>query len=142
MNFGFKFGLGEHPVTGLKTHPNVLLSEVFPNNPKRIVVEWDRAMKGTTDIRFAIFITVDGAAPILPETVIFSENAGKFYMMLVMTVDVLPGQVIDWAYDDSTTSERLSSVVGDMVAIGSSHHVDNKLPSVSEFGPGYNDAFN
>jgi len=105
--------------------PIVLLSEVYANNDKRIVVEWDRAMKADADIRFDIDIVIDGAAAILAETVIFSEVSGKHYMMLVMTLPVVAGQLLTWNYD--TTGGSLSSVVGDFQAEGHMHPVDNKL---------------
>ena len=118
-------------INELKEVPIVLLSEVYANNDKRIVVEWDRAMKADADIRFDIDIVIDGAAAILAETVIFSEVSGKHYMMLVMTLPVVAGQVLTWSYD--TTGGRLSSVVGDFQAEGHVHPVDNKL-AVAEPG--------
>jgi len=106
--------------------PVVKTSEIYANNDKRIVVEWDQEMMGSSDIRFAIFIAVDGGAPILPETVIFNKGNGKFYMMLVMTTPLVAGQNIAWHYDDST-NERLSTKIGNHEATDVPHVVDNKL---------------
>jgi len=117
--------------------PVVKSSEIYANNDKRIVVEWDQEMMGTSDIRFAIFIAIDGGAPILPETVIFTKNAGKFYMMLVMTNPMIAGQNIVWHYD-SSTNERLSTKIGSHEATDVPHVVDNKLadaPTIIEDEP-------
>jgi len=108
--------------------PVVKSSEIYANNNKRIVVEWDQEMIGSSDIRFSIFIAIDGGAPILPETVIFNKGGGKFYMMLVMTNPLSFGQNIVWHYDDST-NERLSTKVGNHEATDVPHVVDNQLAS-------------
>jgi len=115
------------PVVSQNTVPKVSGSTIFGNNDKRIVVEWDKEMKGSTDIRFAIDIIIDGTPAVLPETVIFENVGGKFYMMLVMTLPLTASNVITWSYDDSTTYERLSSVVGDIEADNQTYAVDNKL---------------
>ena len=110
----------------LKNVPLARKSEIYPNNGLRIVVMWDRKMQATADIRFSIYITIDGAQPILPEEVLFSESGGQHYMTLTSVSPYLAGQVISWRYDNGT-NERLSSVVGDIEAEDHVHEVDNKL---------------
>ena len=129
LNFGFNSksiggGGTTPPVAGV---PKVISSKIYPNNSHRILVEWDVEMKGTADVRQAISIIVNGAAPIIPNAVTFNK---KF---MTLSDNFLQGDVITWAYDDQNASELLSSKVGDHEADNQTYGVTNGLVATADF---------
>ena len=129
LNFGFNSkstggGGTTPPVAGV---PKVVSSKIYPNNSHRILVEWDVEMKGTADVRQAISIIVNGAAPIIPNAVTFNK---KF---MTLSDNFLQGDVITWAYDDQNASELLSSKVGDHEADNQTYGVTNGLVATAAF---------
>jgi len=125
FKFGFKGeeqGQGGGSTLPPAPAPKVIKSEIYANNNKRIVVEWETPMKNVPDLRFAISISVDGGTLILPEMVTFNKK----FMMLVMTNPLVAGQVITWTYDNSQ-GYRLASIDKNAQANGTIHSVDNLL---------------
>ena len=103
--------------------PKVVSSKIYANNHERILVEWDVDMSGSSDIRQAISIIIDGQPAIIPNAVTFN---GK-YMTLS---DVFkPGQVITWSYNDQDPNERLESKVDKIEADNQTYSVVNEDPA-------------
>ena len=129
LSFGFKANNtgGGAPIPPVAKVPKVKGSEIYANNGKRIVVEWDTEMKGTASLKDAINIIVNGGAPIHPLAVTFNA---KFMMM---TGSFLQGDTVTWAYNDQHVTERLSTKVGDTEADNQTYGVDNKLVATAAF---------
>ena len=89
--------------------PKVLSSTISASQSDGILVRWDRDMKGTTDVRLAINVIIDGAAAIHPDDVVFNP-ADRKEMGLIFGTDFTAGQVVTWAYDDQHATETLSSI--------------------------------
>jgi surface protein len=79
--------------------PKVTHSIVTPHQPDGILVQWDRPMAMSCDIKDQINVIIDGAAPVHPTSVAF-HHTDKSKMGLVMATPFLAGQTISWAYDD------------------------------------------
>ena len=142
LSFGFKAGVGGAapvlppviPPTGKV--PKVISSEIYANNSHRILVKWDTPMKGTTDVRFAINIIIDGKAPIVPNAVTFNGE------WMTLSDNFKAGQVITWAYDDQNATEQLDTATGNVEADNQTYGVLNKLvATASAYDSAFSTAF-
>ena len=105
------------------TIPHVGSSTVKTSADTDIVVLWSEAMKGTQDLDGAIDVIIDGAAPVNPASVSFSDLT----MTLTLSTSVTAGQTITWAYDDQDPSERLDTVAGNVEADNQTYAVTNNV---------------
>ena len=102
--------------------PVVLSSEIKGDAPDAIMVLWDRAMKGTADIKDAINVVIDGAAAVHPGSVSFDSAK----MTIAMTSNFTAGEVVTWAYDDQHPSAKLESIYN-VEADNQTYDVDNQI---------------
>jgi len=109
------------------TRPKVVSSQIYANNSKRILVEWDQEMEGTPDLRFGISIVIDGGTPIIPNAVTFNA---KF---MTLSDNFKADQDIKWTYDNTLKDSKLTSKVGKVEAAGAAYSVVNKLVATANY---------
>ena len=106
--------------------PVVLSSRIFNNNPNRIVVEWDRAMKGNADTHLAIAFEVNGTQAMLGKAVIIH---GKF-MMITLNSPATSTDNYKWRFQATNPGAVLEDVHGTM-ALDTIHNVTNDTPATN-----------
>jgi len=106
--------------------PLVESSEIYANNPNRIVVIWDREMHGDPDIHMNMEIIKNGGAPLLAKSVMF---AGK-NMMMALNTPATSTDAYEWAFNDTDPGAVLADKNNNM-ADTSKHQVINKTPAAT-----------
>ena len=105
--------------------PAVRRSDITPAGDDGILVVWDRAMTESCDIKDQINIIIDGAAPIHPETVVFTPDHKT--MGLIMAAPFTPNQTVTWAYDDTGACDLTEAAAPNTEAENQTYAVINHL---------------
>ena len=110
--------------------PVVIVSRIYPNNARRIIVEWDRAMHGDADTHLAIAFEKNGQAALLGKAVVFSGTM----MMITLNTPATYGDVYKWRFQATNPGAILEDVHGTM-ATDDVHQVTNDTPDSSSDDP-------
>ena len=106
--------------------PIVVSSEIYANNPNRIVVIWDREMHGDPDIHLNMEVIKNGGAPLLAKAVIF---AGK-NMMMTLNTPATSTDTYEWAFNNIAQGAVLADKNNNM-ADTKKNQVVNKTPAAT-----------